>query len=87
MNDIKIKLVRMRTIEQAYSEIKVIDPYTALTHSGLKRIVKEGCIPSKKVGRKTLLNMMDVYAYLNDGEAERPKQYGDDEYGKIRPVF
>ena len=86
MNDIKIKLVRMRTIEQAFLEIKKVDPDTALTLSGLRRVVKENCIPSKKVGRKTLINIMDLYAYLNDGEADRPGQYRDEEYGVIRRI-
>ena len=43
----------MRTIKEAYIELKQADEHTAVTQTGLRRLVNEGKIPSVKVGNKT----------------------------------
>ena len=47
----------MRTIENAFSEIKAIDPNTDLTNRALRRMVTTGEIPSVTVGNKYLINI------------------------------
>ena len=75
--------MRMRTIPEAYKEIKTKDPNTCVTKSAFRRMVKTGCIPSIPVGSKTLVAMENVEAYFENGliiPEETPVA------GKIRPV-
>ena len=62
-------LAPMRGIKQAVSEIKAVDPHTALTERALRRMVAEGTIPAVRVGRKQLINLDVLYAYLTNGSA------------------
>lgn len=48
---------RMRTIPQAYEEIKRIDSNTAITLRALRRMVNDGTIPHISVGNKILINL------------------------------
>ena len=43
------KPVRMRTIPNAYREIKAMDPNTNLTISAIRTLVNNGEIPSVKI--------------------------------------
>lgn len=47
---------RMRTIPQAYEELKRIDPNTAITLRAIRRMVNDGLIPYFTVGTKILIN-------------------------------
>ncbi len=58
-------LPKMRLITQAYQQIKKEDPQTALTLNALKCLVRNGEIPSKKSGRKTLIIYDTLIEYLN----------------------
>lgn len=55
---------RIRTIDQAYGEIKERDPHTALTKTGLRRLVTTHAVPSFLVGCKYMLDMDKLEAYL-----------------------
>ncbi len=60
---------RMRTIPQAYLEIKKIDPDTALTLRALRRMVKNKEIPTVNVASKKLINLdllLDKLSCYND---------------------
>lgn len=57
--------IKLRTIKQAYIEIKLNDPLTCVTERGIRRIVKENRIPSVKIGNKTWINVYNLLAYLN----------------------
>ena len=46
-------MVRIRTIEQAYQEIKQNDPNTALSKYRFRQLVETGEIPSTKSGVKS----------------------------------
>lgn len=54
----------IRTIEKAVEELKAVDPQTAITAWALRRLVVSGEIPSRKTGKKYLLNMDDVKRYF-----------------------
>lgn len=48
---------RMRTIPQAYEEIKKADPNSGLTLCALRRMVNNNEIPIQKVASKRLVNL------------------------------
>ena len=74
---------KMRTISQAFDEIKTADTNTALTERALRCAVKRGEIPCVKIGSKTLVSMDAVAAYMK-GAAVVPLR--SEEYGTIRPL-
>ena len=47
----------MRTIPKAFAEIKAADPNTDLSIKALRKLVKEGRIPSVKIENKVLVNL------------------------------
>ena len=51
------KLPRMRTIHKAYAEIKALDSGTSFSMRALRRMVKNGEIPTVTVGNKQLINL------------------------------
>lgn len=64
-----MNIPRMRTIPQAYLEIKEIDPDTALTLRALRRMVKNEEIPTVNVASKRLINLdllLDKLSCYND---------------------
>ena len=58
---------RMRTLAEAYKEIKEKDENTAMTPYFLRQLVLQGEVPSVKAGRKYLINMDVLDAYLSLG--------------------
>ncbi len=76
--------MKMRTITEAYSEIKAQDENTCLTKFALKMLVKSNVIPSVSIGRKRLLNMAVLEEYLKGNTA--PQANNVVEYGTIRKV-
>ena len=77
--------MRVRTITQLYDEIKRIDPDSALTPTALRRLVITGKIPSAKAGKKYLVTVEALEAYMNGTtqSADNSPALG---YGQIRPV-
>lgn len=71
MNDAVISRVPppMRGVKQAVQEVKAADPNTALTERGLRRMILTGAIQHVAIGRKYLVNMNVLYAYLQGGIA------------------
>ncbi|MBQ9228287.1 MAG: hypothetical protein IJ168_05580 [Eubacterium sp.] len=70
---------RMRTIEEAYNEIKSLDPNTAISKNFIRTLTVSGKIPVSKAGRKNLINMDILENYLcnecsinNDSGTIRP---------------
>ena len=55
----------IRTVDQAYMELKTADPETAITKWFFKETVRNGRIPSIKAGNKYLLRMSDVMEFFN----------------------
>lgn len=58
---------RIRTIEEAYHEIKQADPNTALTKNYIRSLVLNGLIPIRKAGKKVLISMDSLEEYLRGG--------------------
>ena len=69
-------LPRMRTIPQAFKEIKALDPHTSITMSVLRRLVKEGTIETVQVANKRLLNLDLLFSRLScyNGGAVAPHE-------------
>lgn len=56
---------RMRTIQEAAKELRRSDPNTALTPYAIRQMVLKGEIPCVCAGKKRLINMDILEAYLN----------------------
>lgn len=81
-------MLRMRTMAEAYEELKKADPNTAITKSYVRRLIVSGKVPSIKVGKKYLVNMDHLETYLcnpNLSENEIAQKYME-KYGQIRAV-
>ena len=58
------EMPKMRTISAAIREIKESDPRSCFTEYALRKAVKEDLIHPIKAGKKYLVDMDVVYAYL-----------------------
>ena len=68
-------MLRMRTIEQAYKDIKAEDKDTAITPFAIRQLILNNQIPHIKRGKKYLLNLDMLIAYL-DGQFEPEEKSG-----------
>lgn len=59
-------LPRMRLLDQAYEEVKKMDPQTAITKNIIRELVIDGEIKCVMVGRKRLINVDDLIEYLSN---------------------
>lgn len=66
-NKNKTNVPRMRTIDNAYAEIKALDPSTDFTKRALRRMVKTNVIPSTQIGNKYLINLDKLLEILSCG--------------------
>jgi hypothetical protein len=76
--------MKMRSISEAFSELKSVDPKTALTLSGLRRLVNSGMIPSIKIGRRILVDYDSLVHHLKH---PMPEQNSDSKYGQVRKII
>ncbi len=60
-------MVRLRTIAQAYADIKAADKNTSVTQYYIRCLVREGKITAQKSGNKSLINMDTLEEYLKCG--------------------
>ena len=58
---------RMRTIDNAYAEIKALDPQTDFTKRALRRMIASKEIPTTKIGNKNLINLDRLLEILSCG--------------------
>lgn len=61
-------MARMRSLPEAYRELKTADPNTCLTLPALRRWAKEGTIKTVKVGRIPLCNLDELENLLQGGD-------------------
>lgn len=57
---------RIRTVNEAYNEIKAYDPDTAITKYFFRSLIDSGKIPCIKAGSKSLVDMDTVENYINN---------------------
>ena len=65
--------IKLRTIPQAFKEIRAKDPDTAMTVSLLRRLVSSGKIPSVPNGKHPLVNISVVEKYMSEGGTKNPE--------------
>ena len=63
-------MARMRTIGEAIAAIRESDPQTAFTQNALRHMIKNGEVPSVRVGTKYLVNLDILFSYLNNQEVK-----------------
>ena len=76
-----MSIPRMRTVPEAFRELKEADPNTAYTLRAFRAAVNRGEIPVVLVGNKRLVKLDQFFAMLNAPTAT-PKPCE----GKIRPL-
>ena len=57
-------MAKYRTIQQAYECLKSQDADTAITYHALRKLVVSGQLPSMRVGKKYLIDMEMLSAFL-----------------------
>lgn len=62
---------RMRTLPEAFAELKKADPYTAYTLRALRAAVNKGEIPVVRVGNKRLINLDNLFETLNSPSSDK----------------
>lgn len=78
-----MSLPRMRTAEKALAVIRGEDPETDVTLHYIRQLIKTGRVPSVAVGRKKLVNVELLMAYIAEGgHGEDPAPHT----GEIRRV-
>ena len=65
MTSTNTNVPRMRTIDNAYAEIKAIDPQTDFTKRALRRMIASKEIPTTTIGNKNLINLDLLIAKLS----------------------
>ena len=57
--------MRTRTIREAAAYFRESDPKTCLTETAIRRLICSGAVPSARVGRKYLVTVEALEAYLS----------------------
>ena len=66
-------MVRTRTIREAAAYFQETDPHTSLTGTAIRTLLRTGAVPSARVGRKYLVTIEALEAYLKGSvEPEKP---------------
>ena len=66
-------MVRTRTIREAAAYFQDNDPQTCLTETAIRTLLRTGAVPSARVGRKYLVTIEALEAYLGGStEPEKP---------------
>ena len=66
-------MVRTRTIKEAAEYFQENDPQTCLTETAIRTLLRTGAVPCARVGRKYLVTIEALEAYLEGSERpERP---------------
>lgn len=61
---------KLRTIDEAYKEIRERDPRSCFTKNALRSLIVSGEIPSRRIGAKYLLALEDVDRYFGSAVAQ-----------------
>lgn len=74
---------RMRTLDECYSELKALDPDTAVSKYFIRQLAISGKIPCIQAGRKRLINFDKLLSYLSCEHQDQKKHSGSG----INPVI
>ena len=74
--------MRARTIREAASYFRETDPQTCLTETAIRRLIGSGAVPSVRVGRKYLVTVEVLEAYLS-GTTQPPVKHSQQKYGQL----
>ena len=74
--------MRARTIREAASYFRETDPQTCLTETAIRRLICSGTVPSVRVGRKYLVAVEALEAYLM-GTVQPPEKVKPTKVWKI----
>lgn len=74
-------MVRTRTIREAAVYFQERDPQTCLTETAIRTLLRTGAVPSARVGRKYLVTLEALEAYL-EGSVELQKSKKVQQAGK-----
>ena len=78
--------MRTRTIREAAAYFRETDPQTCLTETAIRRLICTGAVPSARVGRKYLVTVEALEAYLS-GVLQPPAKATTAKSWKIKLVF
>lgn len=70
------EIKKMRTIEQAYNDLKTIDPDTAITKNYIRDLVLGGDLPFLQVKSKRLIDLDDLSEYINKNMKDMAERQG-----------
>jgi len=68
-------MVHTRTIREAAAYFQTSDPHTCLTETAIRTLLRTGVVPSARVGRKYLVTLEALEAYLEGSDTPyQPKK-------------
>ena len=70
------EIKKMRTIGQAYNDLKVIDPGTAITKNYIRDLVLGGYLPFLQVTSKRLIDLDDLMEYIGANMKDMAERQG-----------
>jgi|GEM_PF-790740 hypothetical protein len=77
---------RIRTIGQAYKELKLSDPNTAITQHSIRQLILSGQLPAFQSGNKYLFDLDVLEGYLSNPAEISTVTKQNHTYGNIKPV-
>ena len=77
-------MIRTRTIREAAAYFREDDPHTSLTETAIRTLLRTGAVPSARVGRKYLVTIEALEAYLRGTVAPEKPGKSTPEKWKIR---
>lgn len=75
--------MRTRTIHEAAAYFREADPQTCLTETAIRSLIRSGAVPSARIGRKYLVTVEALEAYLS-GNCLPTAQAKPDKVWKIK---
>ena len=67
-------MVHTRTIQEAAAYFQENDPQTCLTETAIRRLLRTGTVPSARVGRKYLVTIETLEAYLGGSIGQQKRR-------------
>lgn len=67
-------MVRARTIKEAAAYFREADPATSLTETAIRTLLRTGAVPSVRVGKKYLVTVEALEAYLTGEIGPMPQE-------------